>query len=232
MTPTRREFIREFGIILASFIAAGCVPRTTPTATLAPTSTAPGSGDGSPRERLRSCWLGFEWLSSEVREDWEQGNRAMHRMTSNHRTALNKLIAAGEISTAVADEVQMAFEEGAYDALRRPSLTSMSSGPSCYLPSPLGMKAMGVRGDLVHRAEILSKMAEGGEMSPDAVANAQAAVARDIAFFDAVAALQSKGDWEAEEDILEQLETSGVETSPEAIEAAKFLVDLLLGATE
>lgn len=63
-------------------------------------------------------------------------------------------------------------------------------------------------------------------------ANAQAAIARDIAFFDAVAALQSKGDWETEEDILEQLEASGFETNPEVVEAVGFLVDLLLGETE
>jgi hypothetical protein len=129
MTPTRREFIRELGIMLASLVAAGCCP--------------PGSGIASPRERLCSCWLGFDWLSSEVLEDWERGNRAMRKMTANHRAALNELVAAGEINATVADEVQMAFEEGAYDALRRPSLTSVLAGPSCYLPSPLGMKSMG-----------------------------------------------------------------------------------------
>ena len=80
---TRRKFIKQFGITLASIVMARCQvdspgqpapsptpspPGPTPSPTVPPSPTpvcTPFEAAGeSPRERLRSCWRGFAWLSS------------------------------------------------------------------------------------------------------------------------------------------------------------------------
>jgi hypothetical protein len=81
-----------------------------------------------------------------------------------------------------------------------------------------------VRRDLIRQAELLCETAS--DLDPVVVEEVQAAIERDIAFFEATA---SPG---AGSKLIEQFEAGEIEASPEAVEAARILVDLILGETE
>jgi len=201
MTLTRRDFIRSVGIAVASLVMAGCIPS--------------GGEDDSPRGRLRSCWLRLDWLARQARGDYERGEQARDELVAEHRAALDDLVAAGEVDAAVADQVQVAFDEAAFHAWR-------SNAPmTCYMALPV---EYGGRDDLLQQAELLRKAASG--LDPAVVEEVQAAIARDIALFEAAAGP------EAGAKLIEQFETGEIKASPEAVEAARILVDLLLRRTE
>jgi len=198
---TRRDFIESIGIAVASLVMAGCIPS--------------GGQDDSPQGRLRSCWLRLDWLARQAREDYERGEQARDELVANHRAALDDLVAAGEVDAAVADQVQVAFDEAAFHAWR-------SNAPmTCYMALPV---EYGGRDDLLQQAELLRKTASG--LDPAVVEEVQAAIARDIALFEAAAGP------EAGAKLIEQFETGEIKASPEAVEAARILVELLLGRTE
>ena len=198
---TRRDFIESIGIAVASLVMAGCIPS--------------GGQDDSPQGRLRSCWLRLDWLARQARGDYERGEQARDELVANHRAALDDLVAAGEVDAAVADQVQVAFDEAAFHAWR-------SNAPmTCYMALPV---EYGGRDDLLQQAELLRKTASG--LDPAVVEEVQAAIARDIALFEAAAGP------EAGAKLIEQFETGEIKASPEAVEAARILVDLLLGRTE
>jgi hypothetical protein len=63
------------------------------------------------------------------------------------------------------------------------------------------------------------------------VKEVQAAIERDIAFFETLTALQTLKDeayQQAQRELIAQFGADEVEVSPEAVEAARFLVELLL----
>ena len=201
MMLTRRDFIESIGIAVASLVMAGCIPS--------------GGQDDSPQGRLRSCWLRLDWLARQARGDYERGEQARDELVANHRAALDDLVAAGEVDAAVADQVQVAFDEAAFHAWR-------SNAPmTCYMALPV---EYGGRDDLLQQAELLRKAASG--LDPAVVEEVQAAIARDIALFEAAAGP------EAGAKLIEQFETGEIKASPEAVEAARILVELLLGRTE
>jgi hypothetical protein len=205
MNLTRRDFIRSVGIAVASLVMARCVPS--------------GGEDNSPRGRLRNCWLRLDWLAQKTREtppeNYEQGEQARDELVAEHRAALDDLVAAGEVDAAVADQVQVAFDEAAFHAWR-------SNAPmTCYMALPV---EYGGRDDLLQQAELLRKAVSG--LDPAVVEEVQAAIARDIALFEATAGP------EAGARLIEQFETGEIKASPEAVEAARILVDLLLRRTE
>jgi hypothetical protein len=90
---------------------------------------------------------------------------------------------------------------------------------------------------LAQQAEILAEMVESGDLDPNTVAQAQAAIERDVAFLnlsgtetqalydDLIAAAGDSYTFPS----FDELE---LEITPEAVEAARFLVDLLLGENE
>jgi hypothetical protein len=204
MTPTRREFIKSVGIAIASLVMARCIPF--------------GGDDDSPRGRLRHCWLRLDWLAQQTREtppeNYEQGEQARDELAAEHRAALDDLVAAGELDAAVADQMQVAFDEAAFHAWR-------SNAPiTCYVALPVEHVA---RDDLIQQVELLREAAS--DLDPAVVEEIQAALARDIAFFEAAAGPS------AGTKLIEQFEAGEIEADPEAAEAARFLVDLLLGKT-
>ena len=205
MTLTRRDFIRSVGIAIASLAMARCVPS--------------GGQDDSPRGRLRSCWLRLDWLAQKTRETppekYEQGERARDKLVAEHRAALDDLVAAGELDTAVASQMQVAFDEAAFHAWRN------NAPMTCYMGLPI---EYGARDDLLQQAELLHEAAS--DLDPAVVEEVQAAIARDIALFEAAAGP------EAGFELIEQFEAGEIEVSPEAVEAARILVDLILEETE
>ena len=202
MIHTRREFIKGVGLAIAALVMAQC-------------TSSSGKG-GSPRERVRDCWSRLDWLAQKARdyENYEAGEKARDELIADHRAALDDLVAAGELDAAVADQMQVAFSEAAFHAWR-------DNAPiTCYIALPV---EYGPRSDLVRQAELL-KAADG--LDPATVEKVQAAIARDITFFE-VAAGPEPG-----YELLEQLEAGEIEASAEAIEAAHTLVSLILGEAE
>ena len=212
MSPTRREFIQRFGIALASLAMARCV--------------RPGAS--RPRERLRDCWLRFEWLAEETK-DWknqERGEKALEGLIADHQQALGELVAAGDLAAPVAEQVQVAFDAAAYHIWRA------NTGATCYEPVIVDYKP-GSSAQLVYQAALLAEMADDGDLDPEAVAQARAAVERDVAFLNMP--YEERDALYAE--IVEHLNERGVppfeeldlEVEPDAAQAARFLVELMSG---
>ncbi len=202
MIHTRREFIKGVGLAIAALVMAQC--------------TSSSSKDGSPRERVRDCWSRLDWLAQKALdyENYETGKEARDELIAEHRAALDDLVAAGELDATVADQMQVAFNEAAFHAWR-------DNAPiTCYIALPIEYEP---RSDLVKQAELLES-ADG--LDPVTVEKVQAAIARDITFFE-IAASSELG-----YELLDQLEAGEIEASAEAIEAARTLMSLILGETE
>jgi hypothetical protein len=212
MTPTRREFIKSVGIALAGLVLARCAP--------------PPQDDSSARGRLRDCWLRFDWLAEETRKGWngDDYEGAREQLLQQHGAALDELVKAGELARAVADEIAIGFGAATYHVWR-------SNAPiTCYLPMMIDYQPTAAA-QLVQQAEILEKMAASGDLDADTVAAAQEALARDLAF-----ASLSDADRQALYDSIlaggypyPDFSALPLEIAPEEAEAARILVDLMLG---
>ncbi|MGD1992908.1 MAG: hypothetical protein PVI59_06920 [Anaerolineae bacterium] len=215
MTPSRRQFIKSVGVALGSLALARCM--------------APGAGDDSPRGRVRDCWSRLSWLEEQA-QDWdhpERGEEALDQLRADHRAALDDLVAAGALDAGVATEVQAAFEEAAYHVWR-------ANAPiTCYEPVEPPDYVPAGAAQLARQAEILVEMAEAGSVAPEILAQAQAAIERDVAFlsltYDERTALYEEV--RAEGSPYPTFNELDLEIPPEAAEAARFLIDLLVGKT-
>jgi hypothetical protein len=211
MSATRRDFIRMVGIGLASLMMANCIPR--------------GRDDDSPRGLLRWVWLRLDWLAQESSGEPERGEAARAQLTADHRDALNGLVAAGEITTAVADQLQAAFAAATYHVYR-------SHAPiTCY--EPVIVDYMPASSEQLRlQAEILTQMGESGDLDPRTVDQAQAAIERDITFL----SLPPEEIQQLYDQLIESgpppsgfptFDTLPLEISPQAVDAARFLIEVL-----
>ena len=68
MASTRREFIKNVGIAIASLATARCV---------CPIGMNLSTKDkcDSPRECLRQCWMRFDWLAQEAQDEEQDIHR-------------------------------------------------------------------------------------------------------------------------------------------------------------
>jgi hypothetical protein len=211
---SRRGFIQSVAVFLAALVSRRYLGNDSPRGTL---------GSSPSWERLRRHWLDLEGL---VVLDWEEGRAEVERRGAAHRATLDELVAAGEIEPAVAEHVQMAFLEAAEHIRLSRSLVT------CYDMSQLGSVQMNTREDLVRQQALLVEFAQSGALDEAAVQQAWQAIERDIVFLDEVASLEAlsgEARWQAESRLLEQFESFQLEGDPAAIEAARLLVDLLLG---
>ncbi len=221
MEPTRREFIRNVGVMLAALLTSGCgltrrilsTPVVTcyemvaPTDTPAPTCytavppTRPAPFGGPRWNELRACWLALKDPRLQSYED----NDFIQDLRQRHAGALEALVAGGELKSAVADEIGVAFGQ-AIAHVQRQQATCYFALPPEYMP----------REDLVQQAAALAEMAGQSDIDPATVAQAQSALERDMA-------------WLAQFDAGQQPDDMGtIGATPEAIEAARILVGLLL----
>ena len=212
MRSTRRDFIKSVGIAIASLVMARCIPS--------------GGKDDSPRGRLRNCWLRLDWLAQQANGDYERGDKAREKLAADHRAALDDLVTAGETDAGVADELNTAFGAAITHIL------FINAPITCYEPVVVDYTPTS-SGQLAQQAGLLAEMAESGDLDPATVAQAQAAIEQDIAFL-------TLSDEELQTLYDELIEAAGgtydfpsldeldLEISPEAAEAARFLVELLL----
>jgi hypothetical protein len=152
----------------------------------------------------------------------------MSQLVDDHRAALDALVVAGELDAKVANQVQSAFSAAAFHVWR-------SNVPvTCYEPVLVDFKPIS-SGQLVQQADLLAEMAETNSLDRDTVARAQAAIERDIAFLAlsyADAQALYEGLIKAAEGVhsIPAFDDVDLQMTPEAVEAARFLAELLLGA--
>lgn len=233
----RRRFLRQLGIALAGMAVAG----PSVSACCGPLARGKKGGDGggeggggagggddggakkaSRWDPVREAWGDLDRLS-ELADDYEKGEKKRDSLKRDHRKALDGLVGAGEIETAVADDMQMAFEEAAYHVWR-------SSAPiSCYEPVAWPQYDIDAAASLAKQAELLEKHAAAGTLDEATLAAARAAVQQDMAFLsldparqDEIQRAEAQGGWRS----LGELE---IEVPPESAEAAALLVQVLAG---
>ena len=219
MSSTRRDFIKGFGLFLASMVISGCVPHKDKADT--------------PRDRLRICWQRLDWLAEQMRQaskakpgedTLKKGEDARTRLVADHQQALDELVASGDLDQAVAMQVQVAFGAAAYHVWR-------SNVPiTCYEPVMVDYTPI-TSAQLGQQAAIL---AQGKDLDPNTVAQMQASIARDIAFLalpitDRQALYRRLIKASQEGQAIPQFEQLDLEIPPDAAQAAQFLVELLLG---
>ena len=213
MEMTRRVFLKRIGIALASLLATRC-------------SLVGGKGLTS-RDRVRDCWLRFDWLAEETR-DWDseqRGQRALDKLIRDHRVALDELVAAGELDAAVAEHVQAAFDAAAQHVWR-------ANAPiTCYKETMINYRPAS-SDQLTQQAAILAEMADDANLDAQTVAQAQSAIERDITFLnlsnDEVQDLYREVEKLVQAGIAPPFDEVELQVTPEAVRAAQFLVALLL----
>jgi hypothetical protein len=214
---TRRDFMKGLGFFLAHMVLSGCVPHKDEADT--------------PRDRLRICWQRLDWLAKQTQqannakagEDaLKKGEDARNRLVADHQQALDELVAAGDLDQAVAVQVQTAFGAAAYHIWR-------SNAPiTCYEPMMVDYAPV-TSAQLGQQAAIL---AQGKDLDPNTVAQMQAAISRDISFLalpiaDRQALYSRLIQASQEGKAIPQFDQLDLEVSPEAVQAAQFLVELL-----
>jgi hypothetical protein len=189
-----------------------------------------GAGGSGPRAQVRALWIAL--VPAPTEEEWiamrgGDGSDPRPAREAAHREALDALVAAGELRPPVADLLQVAFVEASFHAWR------LRVGATCYDPTQFGWRMQQSRERLCDRARLLDEWARGGTASPELVADARAVLAREIAVYDAAAALaglENTQRWDRERELAQALDGGGLTPDADELEAAAALVDLLLDA--
>ncbi len=224
MPLNRRDFMKVFGVSVASlFINRACVPGGC-YAPMPLTATPPPTGGSSARERLRRYWLRFGELAEKSRQDTD--NKLGQELYAGHRAELDELVASGEISAPVANLVQEAYGAAVQHVWR-------SNAPiTCYEPAWVDYTPTSA-GVLVEQSQVLSQIAAEGTIDPATLAKAQAALEHDLSFYaltdvemEALYSQISK-DYSETGQQPPSFEELSLELTPEAQEAAQFIIDML-----
>jgi hypothetical protein len=236
MSTSRRDFMKLFGVSLASLLLTRCQWRLP----IPATCYAPMVPDFTPtsdidhldaRGRLRLCWLRFGELAEKTRNGLNQGSDSWEdklgrQMIADHRAALDELVASGDITPAVADLVQEAYSAAVYHVWR-------SNVPiTCYEPMVVDY-APASASSLVQQSGILGQVAAQGTVDPQTLAKAQAALEHDMAYY----ALSQEDVQALYQRLMKAYQDSGqsipsfeaveLEMTPDARSAAQFILDVL-----
>ena len=234
MSLTRRDFMKLLGVTVASTLLTRCrglateTPMQTCYEPIAPTDIPPTITSASARERLRLYWLRFGELSQKTMTGENPDNALGQQMTADHRAALDELVTSGEISASVADLVQESFGAAVYHVWR------LNVPITCYTPVVVDF-APSSADVLVKQSEVLNQITAQGTIDPTTLARAQTALEHDMAFFDLndteVKALYDRLIRESQVggQPIPSFEALQLELTPDARDAALFILDLLTG---
>jgi hypothetical protein len=228
MSISRRDFMKLVGVSIASLALSSCRFPIGVTC-YAPLPPSPYPIDPSAKGRLRGYWLSFGLLAQKTREESQQGSTDTfgQQLSSQHRTALDELIAAGELTPAVADLVQEAYGAAIYHVWR--SNASMT----CYEPMILDYAPTSAN-TLVQQADVLNQLASQSNFDPQTLENARAALEHDMAFYaltdEEVNTLYERvvAEWQNQQQTIPNFENLDLEITPDAKAAAQFIIDLLI----
>lgn len=227
MESTRREFVRNTGILLASLALASCQSRSTCYTMVSPELVPTGNSQDADWGNVRAQWVGLKQLAQDA-PDSERGQKTLESLLANHRTALDKLAQAKQLDSAVAQDMQAAFEGAAHHIWR------LNSGVTCYRPSPSFIYGPQSSDELAQQSQALIEMSQRSSIDPAVVAQAQVAIERDIAFL----AMSDEEELAFTEAVLQagqaaqnypQWPALEIDVPPESVEAARILIQVLLG---
>jgi hypothetical protein len=194
--------------------------------TVVPTpSPQPSVGQGKEWDRLRQPWHDLDRLAHEA-PDLDRGEKTHERLVADHQSALDKLVAGGELDPVVAEEMQAAFEGAAAHVWR-------ANAPiTCYEAVSLDYQVES-SSDLARQADLLAEMAEQNTIDEATVAQAQAAIERDIAFLamtvdDRHALMEKVREAAGDSYDFPSLTELDTDVPPESVQAARILVELLV----
>ena len=119
------------------------------------------------RVALRECWADLKNPELRTYDDTAFAKALRER----HAAALQGLVERGELEAAVADEIHAAFAQAIAHVQRQMAL--------CYIMMPVESVP---RSDLMRQVAVLEEMAAKSEIDPATVAQARAALERDIAW--------------------------------------------------
>jgi len=189
-------------------------------------SPQPSLGQSEEWDSLRQPWHSLDRLARDA-PDLERGEKTHERLVADHQRALDNLVAAGDLDPAVADEMQAAFEGAAHHVWR-------ANAPiTCYEAVPFPDYQVESSSDLARQADALAEMAEQSSIDEATVAQAQAAIERDITFLamatdDQRALIEKVLEAADETQAFPRLSELDLDVPPESVEAARILVELLL----
>lgn len=221
---TRREFLQLLGVTLASTLVTRCRPSCyTPLPPTPPPTASVAEGQWA---GVRAAWYGLDQLAIDAK-DADVGELTRDRLMVDHRAALDRVVASGALAADVADDMQAAFDAACTHVWR-------ANAPiTCYAPSPYPEYRIASSSDLAQQADLLADMATASDIDPATVAQARAAIERDIAFLAATpddqraivdAVIAAAGE-SMDYPTLKELE---LDVPPAALEAARTLVEVLL----
>ena len=235
MSLSRRDFMKLFGVAAASLLLTRCrgsgPPVTCYTPMPPPTPTPTDLASLPARRRLQACWYSFDVLAAQTRSGENAGGDSWddplgEQLGTQHRSALDELVAAGELSAPVADLVQEAYAAAIFHVWRSNVMIT------CYEPMIVDYAPTGAAA-LVQQAEVLEAAAAAGTIDPGTIARVQAALEHDLAYYalsDAdLQALYDRiiADIQAGTEEPPSFDALELELTPEAQEAADFIVELL-----
>lgn len=160
-------------------------------------------------ETLRRCWA--EMNDHQYLIPYEGDEEKLPGWGKEYRAALDSLVRRGLITPEVAENLSAAFGGAAAHISR----TWM--GGTCYKMDPRSLSRLGTGSDLLRQTTLLETVSISGDLESSTVDLARAAIERDIAF------LQGGYDWTA-------LQDGSIEPTPDEVEAARILVNLMVGA--
>jgi hypothetical protein len=231
MSISRRDFMKLVGVSVASLTLTRCRPfvscytPTPPPLCYAPTAAPQPSA----RERLRRCWLRFGELAQATIEESDQGsteNTFGQQLVTEHRAALDELIAAGELAPVVTNLVQEAYDAAVYHIWRSNALMT------CYEPMIVDYAPVSAEA-LVRQSEALSGLAAQGNIDPQTLSNVQTALEHDMAYYaltdEEVDSLYDRllAEWQTQQQTVPAFEDVNLEATPDAKAAAQFIINLL-----
>jgi hypothetical protein len=227
MNISRREFMKLFGVGVASILMTRCRFLLPIGSCYAPIPPSPSAF--TPRDRLRSCWLSFNELARRTANAaalGESENTYGEQLISDHRLALDELVALGELSISLADLIQEAFEAAVYHVWR-------SNAPiTCYKPAMVDYAPASAE-LLIQQAYTLDAISSQGTIDPETLNRVRTALERELAFqalSDAdVQALYEKITKTSQEQgqPIPSFNDLPLEIPPEAKAAAEFILHLL-----
>jgi hypothetical protein len=241
MDVARRDFMKKFGITVASLVVTslgcgGCYAP--PLQTPGPTQIFAGiatpitpsdlmgtlSAMESTRIRLRYCWQSFDLVARIYWGYPEQDDDFLAQWFDRHRAALDELVGAGEISKPAAELVQESYEAGLNYVI------NPAAGVGNNEMTNYGGKSAE---SLLQQSKALDEIADQGNVDPETIAKVRTSLEHEMAYYalsdQEAQALRERieTEWKNQGKPIPLFENLDLEVSPDVKEAAEFIIELL-----
>jgi hypothetical protein len=194
MNISRRDFMKVFGVSVASLLLSHCNQPPTPESTATPTQTPirptcytatpiPPTPQFTPLptsipalQRLRLCWLRFDDLARQTAASPDENFNLVNTLIADHRLAMDEYAARSDFSTGARDLVQEAYEAAVYHVWR------LNVRLSCYTSTIVDYYPASAQ-TLIQQAELLSRLSAQNNVDASTLEKVRLALEHDLAFY-------------------------------------------------